>query len=524
MTHFPIPNQSTDYESDLQSDYDHSLDCNLDHELDYDLNYEDDHELDYEDDYDQDFLIDGYNHASNNGFNHVPVESTVRHSWLTRLEQGFAIAAVMYHSNFLYLPLSGRLSPEDPMSIRTIALDSSPMLALLKGVIMMVLFFLMAVRWQSVLHLLQRRKMLWLLMGWIVASCFWAPKFDYSIKLAIELCVVTLTAIYLGARFSLREFLPLAAIALGLVAAINFLFCLAMPSIGIQNGMQAGAWRGLFIQKNSMARLLFFSSLVFLSLLAAKNSGTRDPAHRSMRGWYRGGLLICAFMIALSQSKTALLLLILLACLVPALKVLRSSHPIVFPLVICAGLITIMASLVAITHYEAILLALGRDATLSGRTDLWEVMIEKIGQRPWIGYGYAGFWEGKAGESIDIWYRARDMPPHGHNGFLDLSLDLGLVGLGLFLSSYFQGVMRSLRWLKRMPIVEGVFPLLFLVALFIYNITEDSLIAESNYNLSWLFYCYVTSAVLIGQPPGPPPRPSPSPPPVRTANSQFWEL
>jgi exopolysaccharide production protein ExoQ len=520
MTHLPIPNQSTDYESELQSDYDYSLDYNsdheLDHELDYELDYEDDYELDYADNYDQDFLIDGYNHTSNHGFNDASIEPTVRHSWLTRLEQGFAIAAVMYHSNFLYLPLSGRLSPEDPMSIRTIALDSSPMLALLKGVIMMVLFFLMAVRWQSVLHLLQRRKMLWLLMGWVVASCFWAPKFDYSMKLAIELCVVTLTAIYLAARFSMGEFLRLSAIGLGLVALINFLFCLAMPSIGIQNGMQAGAWRGVFIQKNSMARLLFFSSLVFLSLLAAK-----DPVDRSMRGWYRNGLILCALMISLSQSKTALLLLILLACLVPALKVLRSSHPIVFPLVLCTGLITIMVSLVAITHYEAILLALGRDPTLSGRTDLWEIMIDKILQRPWIGYGYAGFWEGKAGESIDVWYRARDMPPHGHNGFLDLSLDIGLVGLGLFLSSYLQGVVRSFRWLKRMPIVEGVFPLLFLIALFIYNITEDSLIAESSYNLSWLFYCYITSAVLIGQPPGPPPRYTPE---VKAPKSQNWSF
>ncbi len=484
MTHLPIPNQSTDcdYESDLQLDYDYDLD----HKDDYELDYEDD----YEGDYNQDCLFDGYNHVLND----VLPEPTVRHSWLTRLEQGFAIVAVMYHANFLYLPLSGRLSSEDPMSIRTVALESSPMLALLKSGVMLVLFFLIAVRWRSVMQLLQRRKALWLFMGWIVVSCFWAPKFDYSIKLAIELCVVTVTALYLAARFTLREFLSLAAIGLGLVALINFLFCLAMPSIGIQTGLQAGAWRGLYIQKNSMARLLFFSSLVFLSLLAAK-----DPRDRSMRRWYVGGLIICAVMIALSQSKTALLLLILLAGIIPALKILRSKHPIVLPLVLCTGLMATMAGLVVVTHYESILLALGRDATLSGRTDLWEVMIDKIAQRPWLGYGYAGFWEGKSGESIDVWYRSRDMPPHGHNGYLDMALDLGFVGLGLFLASYVQGMIRSLRWLKRMPIVEGVFPLLFLIALFIYNITEDSLIAESNYNLSWLFYCYVTSAVLIGR-------------------------
>ena len=414
--------------------------------------------------------------------------------WFTRLERGFTIGVVMYHTSFMYLPLAGRLSAEDPMSNRSPVLEGSPMLALLKGLMWIVLFFLVSQRWRSIGRLMMRRTGLLMLMGWILASCFWAPDFNYSWKAANELCIVTLTGFYLAARFSLREFLNLAAIALGLVAGINFLYCLAVPSVGLQIGIQAGAWRGVFIQKNTLSRMMFFSTLVFLSLIS-----TQDPNDRSKLFWYRGGMILCTLLTLLSQSKTGLLLILGFALLVPLLKVLRSRHPVVPPIVFCALLIATMILVFVVGNYEAILAALGRDTTLSGRTDIWGVLVDKIAQRPWTGYGYSGFWQGKEGESIDVWYVARDMPPHGHNGYLDMALDLGLVGLGIFLVNVVQGLVRSFRWLRQMPMVEGLFPILYLSALLVYNIAEDSFIGESSFNLIWLLYCYVTSAILISQ-------------------------
>lgn len=419
--------------------------------------------------------------------------------WFTHLERGFAIGAVMYHTSFMYLPLAGRLISEDPMNNRSPVLESSPLLALLKGLMLITLFFLVSQRWRSIGRLMMRRVGLLMLMGWILASCFWAPSFDYSWKAANELCIVTLTGFYLAARFSLREFLDLAAIALGLVAGINFLYCLAVPSIGLQIGIQAGAWRGVFIQKNTLSRMMFFSALVFLSLIS-----TQDRNDRSKLGWYRSGLLLCTLLTLLSQSKAGLLFIIGFALLVPLLKVLRSRHQVVPPIVFCAFLIATMVAVFVAGNYEEILAALGRDATLSGRTEIWGVLVDKIAQRPWTGYGYSGFWQGKEGESIDVWYVSRDMPPHGHNGYLDMALDLGLVGLGLFLVNVVQGLGRSLRWLRQMPMVEGLFPILYLSALLVYNIAEDSFIGESSFNLIWLFYCYVTSAILIGQIPSQP--------------------
>jgi exopolysaccharide production protein ExoQ len=458
MNHFPSPNQATEYDNT--------------HPIESEFEYEEDIFFEHE----EDFLPD----------------LNLRDNWFTKLEHGFVIGVVIYHTNVLYLLLSGRLSAEDPMTNRLVELEGSPLLALTKGVVLITLFFLISQRWRSLFHVFQRRKGLLLFMGWIILSSFWAPQFDKSFKNANELGIVTLTGLYLGSRFSLREFLKLAAIGLGLVALGNFLYCLAVPSIGIQVGIQSGAWRGLFIQKNTLARVLFFSSLIFLSLLSEK-----DPMDRLRGRWIQAGLAICTLMTVLSQSKTGLVLLLGFMILVQIFKVLRSRHSIVFPMIFCVLLIASMATFVMVQNYEAVLVGLGRDVTLSGRTDIWGAIVDKIFHQPWIGYGYGGFWQGKEGESIDIWYIARDMPPHGHNGYLDMALDIGLVGLGLFVIDFLRTIARSIRCLRQMPMMESIFPILYLSGVFMYNITEDSLIGDSSFNFIWLIYCYVSSAMLL---------------------------
>jgi len=59
----------------------------------------------------------------------------------------------------------------------------------------------------------------------------------------------------------------------------------------------------------------------------------------------------------------------------------------------------------------AIANALGRDVTLTGRTSIWAVVLDKISKHPWLGYGYKGFWLGMEGESADVWHETYFMAP-----------------------------------------------------------------------------------------------------------------
>ncbi|MCR9247375.1 MAG: O-antigen ligase family protein [bacterium] len=71
---------------------------------------------------------------------------------------------------------------------------------------------------------------------------------------------------------------------------------------------------------------------------------------------------------------------------------------------------------------------LGRDATLSGRGDLWSVSWREVQEQPWLGSGYGAFWyEGRGRDMVGTWN-----PRQSHHAYIDLALDVGLIGAFLF--------------------------------------------------------------------------------------------
>jgi exopolysaccharide production protein ExoQ len=410
--------------------------------------------------------------------------------WLDRVERGFVVLAILYQTGCLYSLLSWNFSTADPMTTRTDAPMevSSPAGGLMRYFILLCLGLLLVVRWRLVWQAAKRRKALWLLMGWLILSCSWSIN-PNSQKLANEIVSITVTGIYFAARFPLRQMIPLAALGFGISVGMNFLFCLAFPQFGIQVGMQEGAWRGMLIQKNSLACLVVFAAIPLLCTLFSEVK--RD------RAWYWLGLVISALLVVMSNSKTGLLIFLMITVLIPIFQKMRSRSYLALPMFICAMVAGTMVALLLLGNYEEILLGLGRDPSLSGRTEIWEAMAEKIMQQPITGYGYNGFWLAREGESLDIWYRSKDLPPHGHNGYLNLTLDLGLTGLGLFLASYLKAFQRSFVWLRWTTGPEGLMPILFMSVMLIYNMTEEVLIANANFNAFWLFYVYLTTAILI---------------------------
>lgn len=79
-------------------------------------------------------------------------------------------------------------------------------------------------------------------------------------------------------------------------------------------------------------------------------------------------------------------------------------------------------------------MAMGRSedvSSLTGRLPLWEELLKSIGDHPLLGHGYLAFWEK---EKIDYLSALLQWEiPHGHNMYLDVALDVGVIGLGLFL-------------------------------------------------------------------------------------------
>ena len=146
-----------------------------------------------------------------------------------------------------------------------------------------------------------------------------------------------------------------------------------------------------------------------------------------------------------------------------------------------------------ITNFEKILLSLGRDSTLSGRTVIWSAILEKIQERPLLGYGYLGFWHNIYGDSADVGKALGNtyIPPHAHNGFLDLVLSFGWIGALFFGLSFFLVVRRAIIVVYWRSVTEELFPFLYLSFLVLYNSIEATLVEHNS--IFWVLYVSLAS-------------------------------
>ena len=74
--------------------------------------------------------------------------------------------------------------------------------------------------------------------------------------------------------------------------------------------------------------------------------------------------------------------------------------------------------------------AVGRDPTLTGRSDIWRAVLSTH-TNPIIGTGYESFW---LGSRLEYVWRLAGQVNEAHNGYLEIYLTLGLVGVFLLLS------------------------------------------------------------------------------------------
>lgn len=184
----------------------------------------------------------------------------------------------------------------------------------------------------------------------------------------------------------------------------------------------AGLWRGVFTHKNIAGPVMACLSFGGLYLFR--------------RGWKGVGLLLLSaamiFMLNTGSKTTAgLVPFSILMVALPGMIGMRLLTPLLFLLAI---LVTALGTLgiVFIEPLKQLAAQLFPDLTYTGRTTLWEFAGEMIAQRPWLGYGYESFWGtpflADTDQPFDRDWDIRTMV-HGHNGYLDIAVTMGIPAL-----------------------------------------------------------------------------------------------
>lgn len=405
---------------------------------------------------------------------------------LLLFEYSAAIATLILCSGGpLTVILSGGFSQGDQRS----AVPDFAIMRLLFLLTYVIFAGLLALRWKKVAHTLLRSP--WVLLLFILppVSLLWSAEPDITFQRSVAIIGSGLLGIYLASRFTLKQQLHLLALTFGIIVILSGLYALVLPKYGIMGGVHAGAWRGIYTHKNTLGKMMVPSAATFFLLLRSD---------RRLRHWAVLGLASSIALILLSTSKTALINLLVMILVILTTQILRLHYKVM--VVILMGIVVSIGSgiLWVATNAEDILLSLGKDATLTGRTDIWQFSLSKIQERPLLGYGYQAFWQGWGSEAQDAWLREGWRVPHAHNGFLDLSLELGLIGLSCFLAIFLLTGIRRLKDIKLHAAPEYVLPIVLLVYLVMANLTESSLMKRND--LLWVLFITTTlSTSLIAE-------------------------
>lgn len=352
---------------------------------------------------------------------------------------------------------------------------------------------LITINWRK-LVILKDEWLLTSLIFFACASVFWSDLPGVTANQFVPLLRLTLLGIYIAIRFNLDEYITILAISFTICIFISLFFCLFLPQYGVmgkgvilseEDIKHAGSWRGIYSHKNYLGRSMALASLILLF---------PDKKHNKKNFVKYIALGLSILILFLSNSKTSFVIFLTLLSLFPLFKVLRLQYTWAVPIFTICILTTGSAFTLLYDNFDIVFGALGKDATLSGRTELWKEILLSIQDRPLLGHGYGAFWPENGAASI-VWQEFGWEAPHAHNGLLDMALELGVLGTAIFVMNYVSAAVQSISLVRYSTKPSGIFPISFLILMFMVNLTESSTIVRPQF--AWLIF--VSTVLLIHQ-------------------------
>ncbi len=308
------------------------------------------------------------------------------------------------------------------------------------------------------------------LVAFMMLSAAWSEAPFFTIKESLRLLLLVFAAILIGQTLTFREIILGLSIFCTVLILISITLIFAFPGYGIGVGVHSGAWVGAFGHKNHFGRFCAFAAVVFCFQLT----------YEKRLFWINAAFLALAVVcLYMSHSTNSILLLGIIACSFILRKLIQASGNSLSKAVVAVWLTIVffggltLAWILDVDFYSAI----GKSESMSGRSQIWGFALQGIQDSPLVGYGYNAFW--LTHKFIVAWGDSY-VAPHAHNGFLELLLDGGLIGLTLTLAFYIGSY--SSVYLRRMADGGITFLGLLLLLIFAGSLAE-SILLKPNYFL-----------------------------------------
>ena len=385
---------------------------------------------------------------------------------------------------FASRPVSAWFDSGTSMSSVEDYLDGSPIDRAVYLTLITLGYVVLFRRRTAVKQLLRRNRTLLVFYGFWLASVLWSDfPFVAFKRLFKDFGAVVMVGVLLTEREPVEAIKAVFVRAAYLLVPMSFLFVRFIPEIGrAYTGYNRDElmYVGVATHKNTLGALLLVSSIFLVWDFATRR---RDALRRAaLTGISLDGLLVlamCAYLLRIANSATAMLCTVIGVTLFlgTGLPAVRRRMRYV-ELYVIAGA-ALWFSLDYVFHLnELIVASVGRDMTLTTRTDAWQLFMV-LDINPFFGAGFKSFWAGE--RMATIW---RDFPGivQAHNGYIETYLEGGIAGLiclGALLVS-------GLRSIKRQILTGDSYARVrwtFLVITLFYNFSEA---AFTQLSLLWI--------------------------------------
>lgn len=316
------------------------------------------------------------------------------------------------------------------------------------------------------------------------ASALWSIDGGATVRRTIWLALTMAFGLYLAWRYEWRALLNVLAGGFAILIAGSFMLGVLAPGIGLMAQEHPGAWQGLWTHKNTLG------GVMALAVSACAAAAAITPERRTL---WAAAAMASFGLVLLSTSKTALLAA-LLGLGVIGFSALVRRGPVHAVIAVCTVLaVAIAGGGVVLLAPDLVVAALGRDLTLTGRTEIWEASARFVEARPWLGYGYYAFWLPEMGPAY--WVREAVQWPvaSAHSSWLELALGLGRVGVAVFALQLLATLAHGAR--AAMQPQAGLWAPAFLAVFALYTFSESHALQANN--LFWTIYVAVAARLVL---------------------------
>jgi exopolysaccharide production protein ExoQ len=346
-------------------------------------------------------------------------------------------------------------------------------------------FFLISKR-KRIIPLLLKDYWILALIILVGLSCFWSVTPQITFAHLRTLTVQFILAGYLVVTYTPRQVIEYMSKVLGFLTFLSLAYVIFIPEVGVKGER---IWLGVFPHQSYLAAVTAIATVsIFYTgfYLISNRSGL------SLLKFVTTALIyVCLVVIFYSNARTPLLGLIASLSIIPFfyLNRIKGIRARTFNLLLLGYVFLICVPLVFLMRDFIIVEILGKTPDLTGRSTLWEHLMNKVTENP-FGFGQGAFWHNEqlAQEATSILGRRVPRNYNSHSSYIDTLIGIGYPGLLLLFSTITAVTWRNILLTFKYRQIEARWSLQIIVFLLIASYSDTFIGFLNPRGIGWFVF------------------------------------